>query len=195
MWTTHQELIKKHEVILYMLEKEGDMLSFRTIFGLWQNDKHFLRYFISLLADAPFAAYFWEIPALTRHTLDQPAEFVVVNSPQLVKISADASDFSAHFADKTQMVASFSNLGGDARLLAPLPHGPKQHYAHLANFVRQAPPGQQAALFKALGETIEKYLEDSPVWVSTSGLGVYWLHIRLDSRPKYYQYAPYRQSG
>ena len=29
------------------------------------------------------------------------------------------------------------------------------------------------------------------VWMSTSGLGVYWLHVRLDSRPKYYQFAEF----
>lgn len=34
-----------------------------------------------------------------------------------------------------------------------------------------------------------------PLWVSTSGLGVSWLHVRLDSRPKYYTYAPYKQPG
>jgi hypothetical protein len=35
--------------------------------------------------------------------------------------------------------------------------------------------------------------EDAPLWISTSGLGVYWLHVRLDARPKYYTYAPFRQ--
>jgi len=29
-------------------------------------------------------------------------------------------------------------------------------------------------------------------WLSTSGLGVGWLHVRLDSRPKYYTYEPYK---
>jgi hypothetical protein len=29
------------------------------------------------------------------------------------------------------------------------------------------------------------------MWLSTSGLGVAWLHIRLDSTPKYYQHQPY----
>ena len=33
---------------------------------------------------------------------------------------------------------------------------------------------------------------DAPAWVSTSGLGVSWLHIRIDTRPKYYSYAPFR---
>lgn len=29
------------------------------------------------------------------------------------------------------------------------------------------------------------------VWLSTSGLGVYWLHFRIDARPKYYQYSEF----
>ncbi len=32
-----------------------------------------------------------------------------------------------------------------------------------------------------------------PVWLSTAGAGVSWLHVRLDTRPKYYHHGPYRQ--
>jgi hypothetical protein len=32
------------------------------------------------------------------------------------------------------------------------------------------------------------------IWMSTCGTGVYWLHLRLDSKPKYYTYAPYREA-
>ena len=32
-----------------------------------------------------------------------------------------------------------------------------------------------------------------PIWLSTAGHGVAWLHVRLDSRPKYYLHAPYRE--
>jgi len=39
-------------------------------------------------------------------------------------------------------------------------------------------------------------LADAPFeayfWLSTSGLGIAWLHVRLDERPKYYTHAPYR---
>jgi hypothetical protein len=35
-------------------------------------------------------------------------------------------------------------------------------------------------------------LGTAPVWVSTAGMGVSWLHVRLDNRPKYYGYKPYR---
>ena len=34
-------------------------------------------------------------------------------------------------------------------------------------------------------------LGGKPVWLSTAGLGVGWLHVRLDDRPKYYRHAPY----
>jgi NADH:ubiquinone oxidoreductase subunit len=33
---------------------------------------------------------------------------------------------------------------------------------------------------------------EQPVWLSTAGMGVAWLHVRLDDRPKYYGYSPYR---
>ncbi len=32
----------------------------------------------------------------------------------------------------------------------------------------------------------------TPLWLSTAGGGVAWLHVRLDSRPKYYGYSPYK---
>jgi len=39
---------------------------------------------------------------------------------------------------------------------------------------------------------MQKQISDRPTWLSTAGLGVYWLHLRLDSRPKYYRYQPYK---
>ena len=37
-------------------------------------------------------------------------------------------------------------------------------------------------------------LGTAPVWLSTAGAGVSWLHVRLGDRPKYYGHAPYRQA-
>ena len=34
-----------------------------------------------------------------------------------------------------------------------------------------------------------------PVWLSTAGAGVSWLHVGLDDRPKYYGFGPYRQAA
>jgi len=38
---------------------------------------------------------------------------------------------------------------------------------------------------------LEDRLADTPLWLSTAGLGVSWLHVRLDTRPKYYRHRVY----
>jgi hypothetical protein len=93
-------------------------------------------------------------------------------------------------------VASFTNLGGDATLVVPCPHpSAPRGYAHLAVFLRDAPKSQRVRFWAALAERVTDELAARgahvPLWTSTSGLGVYWLHVRLDSRPKYYQYQPF----
>ncbi len=45
----------------------------------------------------------------------------------------------------------------------------------------------------SFGQEMEKRVSDKPVWLSTAGGGVPWLHVRLDNRPKYYSYRPYRE--
>jgi hypothetical protein len=51
---------------------------------------------------------------------------------------------------------------------------------------------QQRALWQSVGEAMSRRIGARPVWLSTAGAGVAWLHVRLDDRPKYYGYAPYR---
>jgi len=45
---------------------------------------------------------------------------------------------------------------------------------------------------QAIGEAIAQWAGPRPPWVSTAGMGVPWLHARLDTRPKYFRHAPYR---
>jgi len=58
--------------------------------------------------------------------------------------------------------------------------------------VRNAPAPQVHALLQRLAREALARLSDRPLWISTAGMGVYWLHVRLDSRPKYYRHAPYK---
>ena len=67
---------------------------------------------------------------------------------------------------------------------------------HLASFVRHAPDDLLHLLFKTLGvsliakfDSLDK--DHKKLWLSTSGLGVPWVHIRLDTSPKYYTWEPY----
>jgi len=105
--------------------------------------------------------------------------------------------FAAPFAaaGPGALVASFPNLGGDATLIAPCPDAAAGPYPHLAAFCRRAPKRQLLAFWKAVGEALADSLSARPLWLSTSGLGVAWLHARLDSTPKYYTHAPYRSLG
>ena len=117
-------------------------------------------------------------------------------------------------------VAKFFNLGRDAFLISPCPNeradseqrrvNERDHllqlefrvdqfeqlifsFAHFASFVRDKGASAQADRFlRATGEAVLERVGSRPLWVSTSGAGVYWLHLRLDSHPKYYTYSPYR---
>jgi hypothetical protein len=164
----------------------------------WQDNPDFQQSFSAALEAVPYPAYFWETPPLTPTQLHQPFDCVVINSPALARVKADYSPFANYLRPAAQSpdIRVFPNLGGDAQLISPCPVGAKPHYSHLAAFLRQAPAALKAELWMTLAQSISEYLahqKDSPLWVSTSGLGVFWLHVRLDRLPKYYQYTPYKQ--
>jgi hypothetical protein len=96
-------------------------------------------------------------------------------------------------AKKDECVLAFPNLGRDAVLVVPCPSGPPASYVHLAAFVRQAPAPQVHELWRAVGAAMGARLSEKPVWLNTAGMGVSWLHVRLDSQPKYYGFEPYRK--
>jgi len=80
-------------------------------------------------------------------------------------------------------------------LISPCPLEPVTACTHLAVFLRDAPVAAAVQLWQQVSVAITNALNDQPLWVSTCGLGVYWLHVRLDSFPKYYRYTPYQSRG
>lgn len=62
--------------------------------------------------------------------------------------------------------------------------------------MRRAPRLQVRAFWSAVATAVEERLARSsrPLWLSTSGLGVAWVHARLDERPKYFAWAPFREA-
>lgn len=116
-----------------------------------------------------------------------------MDAPALSRAPVDSSPFESTFAAAgKERVVSFDNLGGDALLVAPCPIPASAIYGHLASFVRDAPASQIDEFWRCVACTFERTVSQTPVWISTSGLGVIWLHVRLDSYPKYYTHAPYR---
>lgn len=193
MWTSRTEQLPDDQGIKLTVELDTSPLSYAEAIRRWRTDSDFRSFFIELLASVPFAAFRWETPPITHDNAGRPFEFVVLNSPGLDS-DPDSEAFQEHFTGSaaSRGVVSFSNLGKDAILVVPCPIGPSTGYAHLAAFVRHAPVEQRHALWEVVGEAVERRLGAAPVWVSTAGMGVSWLHVRLDDRPKYYGYKPYR---
>lgn len=174
------------------LSDGAEALSYREVIDGWCDSEPFRAEFASLLKRCPFEAFFWETPPVKASTLEEPLEFVLVDAPPLVRLVPDRSPFAGHFAARgSEQVLTFPNLGGDAILVVPAPVGEEKAYAHLAKFLRGAPEEQVDAFWQSVGEAMRQRVSEAPTWLSTAGLGVSWLHLRLDSRPKYYRHQPY----
>jgi hypothetical protein len=192
MWETQVDVLDDGRVHHVALLRDGAGVSYADVVQYWRTDEPFRAFFAALLADVRFKAYFWETPPVTQGTAVRMFEFVLVNSPESLLLWHPSQGRLLAISPPSQAVVTFATLGGDALLVAPAPQGPPAAYAHLAAFARQAPMEQQHALWRAVGAAAAQRLSSAPLWLSTSGLGVAWLHVRLDERPKYYTYAPYR---
>ncbi len=187
-WTASKSAMGSTELI--KLYQNEEPLEFSAFFRLLQDDHDFAGWYTELLKSSPFTSYFWEHPPLTTSNFACGAEFVMIDAPILERMRPNTETFRSHFAGEE--VATFRNLGGDAILIAPSPDDSSRTYPHLAAFLQKARARQVRELWRSVGQTISKCLTDKPIWLSTSGLGIAWLHIRLDSSPKYYQHQPYK---
>jgi hypothetical protein len=172
---------------------DGRRVPLDLLFAALATDPSLADALTKTLAAAPFAAFCLEFPPLTDVPRD--AELVLVDSPALARSRPDPSPFDAIFAARRAPVHRFPNLGGDAILVSPDP----RHFAtatHLAELVREAPPTLTRALWAEVGAAVSDELADghTPIWVSTAGLGVAWLHVRLGRAPKYYRHRPYTRA-
>ena len=193
MWTSRTTQLS-NGVIKFAIDIGSSPVSYADVIHQWQNDAGFRTFFINLLVDSPFSVFRWETPPITTATANQPFEFVLLDSPDLAS-DPDSAVFEEHFnAMVPGGVVEFHNLGRDAILVVPCPDNPLSDYSHLAAFLQHSHESQQHSLWELVGAAMQRRLGPKPVWLSTAGGGVAWLHVRLDDRPKYYGYLPYRNA-
>jgi len=194
----HFEKIEEAEDVEKYISKE----SYEDFMEKLSSNKHVLDNFIKILKTSKFETYFFETPGVKLSTLSRKFEFVLVDAPQLKGVQPDEDAFQEYFnCDQKTMVATFMNLGKNAVLLSPCPQYNKikdlSIYSSLAPFVRSAPEDQVHQFFeisaKRMLEVAKFNRPEMVTWMSTSGLGIYWLHLRLDYTPKYYTYHPYKK--
>ena len=194
MWSAHTEQLSEGQTLKIRIIRRSVPMTLDEVLRGWIENKDFRSFFVELLARTPFPDFRWETPASTKSSAALPFEFVVVDSPGLASVP-DPSAFADRFCGPTATagVISFLNLGGDALLVVPCPVASSQVYRHLGAFVRGAPEDQKHLFWKTVGTEMARSLRPTPIWLSTAGAGVSWLHARIDQSPKYYAHTPYCQ--
>jgi len=194
MWECRTEALADGSGHHHRPLRDGAPISYAETIRLWRDDESFRSWLTALIADSPLAALRWETVPVSTATQFQPFEFVLLDAPELIEF-ADPGAFREHFdrASPDALALTFPNLSGDALMVVPNLVGPPQTYAEFATFLRTAAPSQIHAVWQAVGAAMQSRLGAAPVWLSTAGAGVAWLHVRLDTRPKYYVHKPYRR--
>lgn len=174
------------------IRKNDERLSVAEVIALLKTSADFRALLNETLAEMPFEAFRWETPPATQSNVDRPFECVVLESRELL-CPPEPDAFEEQFnGRRAPEVIGFPNLGHDAFMVVPCPGKPLSAYAHLGAFARRAPEEQRDQLWRIVGGALDTRLGTAPTWMNTAGGGVAWLHVRLDSRPKYYCYTPYR---
>lgn len=99
---------------------------------------------------------------------------------------ADIKPFKEYL--KKNKFVVFDNLDKKCRLVCPPNDG--NNYSHIHNFYIHANNTLIKALWKNVAIEVEKIYKTNKIkkiWVSTHGLGINWLHIRICNTPKYYK--------
>mmetsp|Transcript_15216 Transcript_15216/g.26588 ORF Transcript_15216/g.26588 Transcript_15216/m.26588 type:complete len:295 (+) Transcript_15216:296-1180(+) len=183
---------------------EGAVISWAAALRAMRTDSAFQDHLSQIVREAPWEAIFFETkPTSGRTAHHDDFEFVLVRSDGLEEISdADLYTFREQLADAAASadgVVAFPNLGRDAVLVVPGLNAalPADCFRHLGPFIRAAEdrPVLTRAIWRKVADAMTDRLHQDqtrPAWLSTSGLGVYYLHFRIDDKPKYYTYKPFK---
>ena len=132
--------------------------------------------------------YFWRTSVLnSKRDLEYKEEFLederLLNKKQGVKPFSEYLD-----KNKDEKYAiSFPNLSGDTTLVIPIPRKSKK-FTNLFHFMNKASEIQKRELWKKVALEANKMLKNNEnIWISTHGLEVNYLHVRICNNPKYYE--------
>jgi hypothetical protein len=137
--------------------------------------------------------FFYQTSPITRD-MDTEYEEKFIESNRLEKITQDYDPFAEHFIKlKNKYVTSFANLSKKSILVVPVPLCDNKesnkifNYTTIKDFIDNGPKNQQIVFWKYVVKLVKQLLKIvDTVYINTHGLGVYYLHVRLDLTPKYY---------
>ena len=89
MWTSTKTTLPGGDRYRYRIERESVTLDYLAVVELWRDAAQFREFFTRLLREAPYDAFRFETPPVTRASARQAFEFVLLDSPWLAG-AADA---------------------------------------------------------------------------------------------------------
>lgn len=186
-----KDVIHGKNVTKFKILQGEKRLTFNDVIIFWKNSIEFIEFYNSILAESNYDSFFWEHPPMNIKSLESYYEFVLIKTNALSKITQDEFTFSEYFSYQKK-ANSFYNLGKNAKLIIPTLTNKSVNYSSISKFVRTSNKDQYREFWKLVGVEYETELGDKWKWLSTSGLGIHWLHVRIDSRPKYYTFKEYK---
>jgi hypothetical protein len=182
--------VMNSEGIEISFTEDGKNLTFRELFFLMRDHPiNFHNALKEAVKSLDYPAVFLEFPKINDGKLSERNVCTIIKAHSLLNTEGNPEAFSLSCTEK---VCKTENLSKDAILI--IPNLTSQHdYGHLYKFLMNCDDNEEIRLFwKAVGESIFKQLDLwSNIWISTSGLGIPWLHLRISRTPKYYHYTPY----
>jgi len=179
----------------YQLSRDGENLSYIQVFELLTAGDSLTEIMTNFLVEWN-QDFFWEHPKVSNDTCKSNYEVSVIPTDAFNNREENFDPFKSKFKI-TDQIKVFHNLRKDSLLIVPNKNEVSdQNFVTLRKFLQTAPKSLIKKFWKTVGETmIDQISKNSDYcYLSTHGLGVLWLHVRVDQRPKYYHTKKYRVS-
>ena len=137
-------------------------------------------------------SFFWETSPI-NNKMNNEFDEKFIESDILNKMKQNYLSFEDKIKKtNNKNVLSFYNLSKTSKLVIPYPKKGKK-FTTLKQFMDNASLKQQKLFWKKVVSSIKSMLKKyDKVWISTHGTGVPYLHVRIDTYPKYYLTKKFR---
>lgn len=178
------------------MKKNKFDVSFNEFFYLLVTNEEFRDVVCNIFNRCEYDYVYLEFPGLNKLNCNKRAEFVLINTEEFYK--SDYSAFNEHFINKQQeSIILFKNQKKDTDLITVCPSTDENFNNSCSdimtfmksNYVLKTIKHQ---LLINIGiKMLECLQNDQLKYLSTSGRGVNWLHVRICDSPRYYNNHKY----
>lgn len=162
-------------------------MSMELFFENLKNNEIFRNDIINIFMECEHDNVYWEFPPFFLETKQNVAKFAIIKCGNFGKSnSASFKNFLNNKKDNEIVI--FKNLSGDTDLITINSVDPENpNFCHIMKFMKNSSHKNKHQLLKTIGKEMLKYSNNiDPIYLSTHGHGVPWLHVRISKFRKYY---------